>query len=477
MPSLRPSTACWLALLAAGCGVEVQGAEQRGTVDWPSFRGPFAQGVSEGFATATEWDLASGHNVLWRVPLAGLAHSSPVVFGDSIFLTTAISADEAVFAAEKEQVDGRSYGWIRDLPQEGSHRFELACLDKHSGATLWSRTAFEGVPFSRRHPQGTHANPTPAVDAEHVVAYFGAEGLYCYDHDGNLSWQKDLGDLAAGYYVNPSIQWGIASSPVLHGGRVIVLCDVLGESASFLAAYDADTGAELWKVPRADVPTWGTPTVDVAGGRSQVIVNGYDLIGGYDLESGRSLWTMEGGGSVPIPTPVVAHDLIFVTNAGGMPGGKGAQSQRAPIFAVHAGAVGEVVPEGRYMQWATPRGGNYISSPLVYGDELYCVTGSVLTCYDAKSGLEHYRQRTGGVAEFSSSPVAADGKVYMASDVGEVHVLRAGPVYELLATNAFDEPCFASPAISEGVLYWRTTGHLVAVGAGERVAAVTPRSR
>ena len=145
-----------------------------------------------------------------------------------------------------------------------------------------------------------------------------------------------------------------------------------------------------------------------------------------------------------------------------------------PIFAVHAGASGEVVPEGRFVQWATPRGGNYISSPLVYGEELYCVTGSVLTCYDAQSGLEHYRQRTGGIAEFSSSPVAADGKVYLASDAGEVHVLRAGPAYEVLATNAFDEPCFASPAISEGVLYWRTLGHLVAVGAGERVAAATP---
>jgi len=335
----------------------------------------------------------------------------------------------------------------------------------HSGQLLWTRTAYEGAPFSKRHPNGTHANPTPAADAEHVVAYFGAEGLYCYDHEGELLWGRDLGDLVAGYYVNPSIQWGIASSPVIHAGRVIVLCDVLEDP--FLAAFDVETGDELWREPRRDVPTWCTPTIYPGEEGAQIVVNGYDTIGGYDFDTGAEIWTMVGGGAVPIPTAVAAHGLFFITSAGGMPGGRGAPAMRAPIFAVRAAEAKGVVTIDNHVAWHKPRGGNYIPSPLVYGDELYCATSSILTCYDARTGEEHYRQRVGSpLSTFSASPVAGDGKVYMTKDDGTVHVLRAGPEYEVLADNELGELCMATPAISGGVLFFRTRAHLVAIGSG-----------
>jgi outer membrane protein assembly factor BamB len=248
---------------------------------------------------------------------------------------------------------------------------------------------------------------------------------------------------------------------VIHAGRVIVLCDVLEEP--FLAAFDVRTGEPIWRTPRYDVPTWCTPTIYVGSERTQIVVNGYDHLGGYDFETGAPIWSMVGGGAVPIPTAVAAHGLFFVTSAGGMPGGRGEAAVRAPIFAIRADAQGEVT-EDNYMAWCTRRGGNYIPSPLVYGDELYCATISILTCYDARTGEERYRYRIGDpTATFAASPVAGDGKVYLTKDDGTVHVLRAGPEYEVLAENDLGETCMATPAISEGVLYFRTRGQLVAV--------------
>ena len=439
-------------------------AVEKGPQNWPSFRGEFACGTGDGYVLPTEWDVETGENIRWKTPVAGLSHSSPVLWGDRIFLTTAIGEGEPVLKTGKdEEADRRrSYGWIKSLAEEGPQRFQVLCFDRRDGRVLWTRTAHEGEPFSKRHPNGTHANPSVAADEGHLVAYFGAEGLYCYDHDGELLWELDLGDLVGGFYVTPSIQWGIASSPVIHEGRVIVLCDVLDDP--FLASFDVRTGEEIWRTERYDVPTWCTPTVYAGEERTQIVVNGYDHIGGYDFETGASIWSMIGGGAVPIPTAVAGHGLFFVTSAGGMPGGRGTPAMRAPIFAIRADAKGEVTVDN-HVEWYTSRGGNYIPSPLVYGDELYCATNSILTCYDAKTGEERYRYRIGSpTAGFSASPVAGDGKVFMTKDDGTVHVLKAGPEYEVLAVNRMEETCMATPAISGGVLYFRTRGHLVAVG-------------
>jgi len=439
---------------AAASGGEQSAADDLGedSPHWPAFRGHRARGFAEGYASATTWDLEAGENVLWKTAVPGLAHSSPIVWGDRLFVTTAVKQE----GGDTELKVGL-YGDIGSVANEGVHQFQLLCLDKNDGRLLWSRTAHEGVPAVKRHPKSSHAASTPATDGEHVVAFFASEGLYCYDIHGELLWQKDFGVLDSGFFMVPEAQWGFASSPILHGGRVIVQVDV--QEDSFLAAFDADTGEQVWRTPRSDVPTWSSPTVDVRADRSQVIVNGYKHIGGYDLGTGAELWKLEGGGDIPVPTPVVAHDLIFITNAHG---------RMAPIYAISVGASGELAgtaEDEQQMAWSTPRRGNYMQTPLVYGEYLYCCNDAgILTCYEADTGVVRYQQRLGsGGSGFSASAVATDGKLYLTSEEGEVHVVGAGPEFESLAVNEMGETCMATPAISQGVLFWRTRGHVVAV--------------
>jgi outer membrane protein assembly factor BamB len=244
---------------------------------------------------------------------------------------------------------------------------------------------------------------------------------------------------------------------VIHGDRVIVQCDVQGES--FVAAYDIADGSELWRTVRDEVPTWSTPTVDVAE-RGQVIVNGWKHIGGYDLETGKELWRLQGGGDIPVPTPVLAHGLIFITNAHG---------RMAPIYAIDVSAEGDLGDgsDSRYVSWSKGRLGNYMQTPIVYGRHLYCCRDNgILACYEAMSGEEHYRERLGpgGQSGFTASAVAGDGKIYVTSEEGEIHVVKAGKAFEVLAVNEMGETCMATPAISEGTIFFRTRNHLVAVG-------------
>ncbi len=427
-----------------------------GDENWPSFRGPHATGVAEGPSTAVEWDVERGENVVWRTPLPGLAHSSPVIFGDRVFVTTAVKDGEALLA-EVGSERTANYGAVDHVPDEGVHQLQVICLDRKSGEVLWTRTSFEGELRYRRHPKSSHAASTPAVDAERVVAFFATEGMYAYDHDGELLWTRDLGEMNAGFFNMTDYEWGFASSPVLHEGRVILLCDVVADS--FLTALDAGTGEDVWRVARDDVSGWGTPTIDVREGRSQIIVNGFKHIGGYDLETGEELWKLVGGGDVPTPTPVVSDELVFITNAHG---------RMAPIYAVELDATGTVAMEGEgseHMAWSSPNRGNYMTTPIVVGDEIYfCGDGGVLACYDKTTGEEHYRERlNAGRSGFSSSPVTAGGLIYFTSEDGEVHVLIAGTVFDVLHVNDMGEVCMATPAISKGVIYWRTRGHLVAI--------------
>ncbi|MCZ6597078.1 MAG: PQQ-binding-like beta-propeller repeat protein, partial [Planctomycetota bacterium] len=418
----------WLVLLAPVFAAQ----EDEEVARWPSFRGERARGVVEGHATPKLWNVPSGRNVAWRTPIPGLAHSSPVIWGDRLFVTTAMK-DEG--EAELSSLYGSpGYGAGKSVEDEGAHAFKLYCLDKQTGAILWERTAHTGVPQVKRHPKSSHANPTPACDAERVVAFFGSEGLYCYDHEGELLWKRDFGVLDVGAPRMPDpepYQWGFASSPVLHDGRVIVQCDVQGQS--FLTVLDAENGKEIWRVDRDEDPSWCTPTVLDAGadGKPQIICNGYKHIGGYDLDTGREVWKLVGGGDVPVPTPVVADDLIFITSAHG---------PMRPIHAIRTTAKGTLsmnAAEDEHMEWNHKRRGIYMQTPLCYDGLLYlCSDGGVLGCYDALSGREVYRERLGsGKSGFSGSGVAADGKLYFSGESGEIFVIRAGPEFELLAIN------------------------------------------
>ncbi|MCH7824741.1 MAG: PQQ-binding-like beta-propeller repeat protein [Acidobacteria bacterium] len=430
--------------------------QQGAGINWPAFRGPGSSGIAEGFATATTWNAETGDNVLWSAPIPGLSHSSPVVWGDRVFVTTAISSSN-------NSLRVGLYGDITPVRDNSEHTWKIYALDKRSGAIVWERTVHTGVPAVMRHPKSTHASATMTTDGTHLIAYFGSEGLYAYDMDGELLWRKDLGVLDAGFYVVPEAQWGVASSPIIYDGKVILQADV--QENSFIAAFNLSDGAEIWRTGRDDVPTWGTPNVYLSGDRAQIVVNGYRHIGAYDPDSGTEIWKMRGGGDIPVPTPIFAHGLIFITNAHG-PG--------SPIYAIRPDSTGDIsLGEGEdaneHVVWSVPRGGSYMVTPMVYGDYLYNLRNNgALSVFNARTGERMYQARLGAGGGFSASPVAADGKVYFTGEDGDIFVLEAGPEFELLATNQMGEVCMATPAISEGMLLFRTQGHVVAVAAPAR---------
>ncbi len=455
---VRVTIVVQLALTIAALMASAAPARRSG-VDWPQFRGPNASGLAEGYPTPTTWEVEAKHNLLWKTPIPGLGHSSPTIWGDRLFVTTAISGN-----AQAELKVGL-YGDVTPVNDDTVHRWLALCLDKKTGRIVWQQTAHSGVPRIKRHTKATHANSTMATDGRHVVAFLGSEGLFCYDFAGKLLWKKDFGPLDAGWYFMPGAQWGFGSSPVIHNGVVFIQCDV--QKGSFVAALDVKDGRELWRTPRNEVPTWGTPTVLGSGESAQVVVNGYKHIGAYHARTGAELWKLKGGGDIPVPTPVAGHGLVFITNAHGL---------MAPIYAIKTTATGDISlkPEetrNDHIAWMTPRDGGYMQTPLVVGDYLYvCRDNGVLSCYNAKTGERLYQERLSpGRTGYTASGVAAlagpaDGKLYYTSEVGEVHVLRAGPRFEILATNQLGEVCLTTPAISEGKLFFRTQRHVVAIG-------------
>lgn len=426
-------------------------------VQWPGFRGTAADGVVVGkFATSWNADSNSGplRNIRFKVPVPGLAHSSPIVWGDRLFLTSAVSANGDA------PLKVGLYGAGDPADDNGLQNWLVLCLDKRTGKLLWQQTAQAATPKTKRHTKATHANSTPVTDGKRLIAYFGSQGIYAYSLDGKLLWSKDLGafDIGPQGY---DLQWGTASSPVLYQDKVLVQCDQ--KKGSFLVALDAATGRELWRAHRDGVShqSWSTPAVLAADGRTQVVTNGWPYIASYDLTTGKELWRLKSLGDIVVPTPILAHGLIFITNAHG---------GQAPLYAVKPGATGDITPaaEARSsagVAWMEPRNGAYMQTPLVLDGLLYsCSDRGVLKVYEARTGALRYTQRLGeGTTGFTSSPVAAGGHVYFASEEGEVYVLKPGATFELKAKNLLGEVAMATPAISDGVLYYRTRGHLVAI--------------
>jgi outer membrane protein assembly factor BamB len=423
--------------------------------NWPSFRGPNASGVADGKSVPIAWDAEKNQNILWKTPIPGLAHSSPVVWGARVFVTTAVSSDpKSVFRPGL-------YGDVDSAADVSKHSWHVYCLDKATGKIVWDRVANEGAPRTKRHIKSSYASPTPATDGQHVVAFFGSEGLYCYDMAGKLLWKLDLGVLDSGWFYDPDYQWGMASSPVIYRNMVILQCDV--QKDSFIAAFDINSGKRLWQTSRDEIPSWGSPTVYEGKSRTEVITNATRAVRGYDVMTGRELWKLTGNPEVTATTPVVANDLIYICN-----GYRPVQ----PIFAIKIGANGDIsLKDGKetndYVAWSKQRGGTYMPTPVVYGDYLYTLANQgVLTCYDAKSGERKYQKRLGEKGgSYSASPIAGDGKLYLASEDGQVLVVKAGPEYELLATNEMGEVMMATPAISDGVVIIRGQHSVFAIGA------------
>jgi outer membrane protein assembly factor BamB len=328
----------------------------------------------------------------------------------------------------------------------------LLALDLDSGDVLWQREVHKGIPIIKRHTKSTHANATPATDGEHLAVMLGSEGLFVYDLDGNLLWKKDLGTLDSGFYQATTAQWGWASSPLVHDGRVIIQADVQGDS--FLAAFDIETGDEIWRTAREEVPTWSTPTLAPSGDGFQIVVNGWKHIGSYDFESGRELWKMAGGGDIPVPTPVLSGDLVVITSAHGT---------ERPIYAIRLDADGDI-KDTEYVAWQHERAGNYMQTPIVVnGIGYFCLDSGILTAYEMKSGDLLYKQRLGsGKSGFSGSAVADSDKLFFTSEDGDTYVIATGREYRELAVNELGETFMSTPAITGNTLLMRGRSHLFA---------------
>ena len=431
--------------------------------NWPSFRGANASGVAEGKTTPTSWDATKGTNVLWKTPIPGLAHASPVVWGDQVFVTTAVSSKGG------EYFRHGLYGDVDSDKDTSPHSWHVYALDKRTGKIIWDRVAHEGVPKIKRHIKSTHASSTPATDGRYVVAFFGSEGLYCYDLKGKLIWKKDLGLLDSGWFYDPDYQWGTASSPIIYKNMVIVQCDV--QKNSFIAAYDLKDGKQLWMTPREEIPSWGTPTIYEGPTRAELITNATRAVRAYDPMTGKELWRLVGNPEVTATTPITGHGLIFICNS---------YRPNQPIYAIRAGATGDISlkpneTSNQHVAWSMQRGGTYMPSPLIYGDYLYtCANQGVMACYNPKTGERLYQQRIGDKGgSYSASPVAADGKIYLSSEDGEIFVVKAGPKYELLATNQMGEVLMATPAISDGIIFVRGRNNVFAIA--DRAASTSAK--
>ena len=355
------------------------------------------------------------------------------------------------------------YGEGESVVEKEPHQWRLLALDKANGNIVWDTLAFEGIPRVQRHPKSSHCNSTPATDGKRIVTIMGSEGMFCFEMDGKLAWKKDLGPMDSGYYDLPSLQWGFASSPLIHEGKVIVLCDV--QKDSFLATFDLADGKELWRTPRKDVPTWGTPTVITSKGRTQIVVNGWHHTGGYDFATGKELWKLDGGGDIPVPTPVTAHGFVYLTSAHG---------KFRPMRAIRLDAEGDITPPdpgatNAAIAWAHARKGNYMQTPIVVGDLVFgCTDSGILSCFDAKTGKEQYAERLSKGGEgFTASPISDGKNLYFPNEQGKVFVIPATEKFTVKTTNEMGETCMATPAISNGTLFFRTRGKLVAVGAKE----------
>jgi outer membrane protein assembly factor BamB len=420
---------------------------------WPAFRGYLSSGVLDNANLPDLFDIDKMANIRWKVEIPGLGLSSPVIWENKLFITTAISQ------ADRDGFRTGIYGDIAPVRDSSVHEWKVYCIDKNTGAMIWDKTSYKGIPKMKRHPKSTHANTSVATDGKYVVAFFGSEGLFCYDMSGNLQWKKNFGLLKSVFYMVKSAEWEFASSPIIYKGVLIIQCDVLENS--FVAAYDVKTGKQLWKTMRNEYPGWCTPNIYTNGGKAYVALNGYKQRAGYDFETGKEIWNMSGGGDIQIPTPIVDNDMIYFNSAHG---------QSSPIIAVKTNAVGDITlksneTSNEYIKWSLPRGGSYMHTMLLYRNHLYNVNwnGSVI-CLDPLTGKEIYNAKLGKTKSFIASPVASDGKIYILDEEGTVYILQDGDSFKLLAEIPLKDVCLTAPAITDGMIIFRTQKYLIAAG-------------
>ncbi|HKY03417.1 MAG TPA: PQQ-binding-like beta-propeller repeat protein [Blastocatellia bacterium] len=411
---------------------------------WPQFRGPLSTGVADDARLPDTWSKTE--NVAWSTDIPGTGWSSPVVWGDNIFVTTVISKE-----AKEAPKKGLYFGGERKAAVD-EHRWVVYCVDWKTGKIRWEREVHKGAPAHSRHLKNSYASETPVTDGERVYAYFGNIGLFCFDMSGKPLWSKKWGAFDTRY------GWGTAASPVLHKNRIYVVND--NEQESFIIALDKKTGDQVWRVKREEGSNWATPYVWENPLRTEIVTPGTRRVRSYDLD-GKLLWELSGMSSIAIPTPFSQFGLVYVTS--GYVG-----DQHRPVYAIRAGASGDIsLKEGetsnKHIAWYQPQAGPYNPSPIVYGDYYYTLLDrGFITCHDAKTGREVYpKQRMeAGAGAFTSSPWAYNGKIFCLSEDGDTFVIQAGPEYKLVGKNSLEEMCMATPAIARGSLIIRTASKL-----------------
>jgi outer membrane protein assembly factor BamB len=400
---------------------------------WPQWRGPLGDGNAPHAQPPIEW--SETQHVKWKAPVPGSGSSTPVVWGDRIFLLTAIPAGENTAASATS-----------DAPT-GAQKFTVLCLNRTNGAILWQKVVREEVPHEAHHKDHGYASATPVTDGTHVYAYFGSRGLYCLDFDGNVKWERDFGDMKT------RNSFGEGSSPALSGDAVIVSWDHEGED--FIAALDKKTGQDLWRKQRDEATNWTTPYVLEHEGVAQVVVNGTGRVRSYSVKDGSVLWEAGGQTTNAIPTPVSAHGMLFA-----MSGFRG-----SALHAIRLGAKGDLTGS-EAIAWSFNKGTPYVPSPLICGDELYFLGGNnaLLSIFDARTGTRHVEaERLTGIMGVYASPVAAAGRIYLAGRDGGTLVLKAGKSVQVLATNRLEDRFDASPALVGKELFLRGQQHLYCI--------------
>ena len=416
--------------------------------NWPQWRGPDGQGISVETGLPTEWSAT--RNVKWKTPIAGRGHSSPIVWGKKIFLTTAL--DGQVIPGRTAGVthklsDGTDFVHPDAVGANLNHTFKVICIDRGTGKILWERVAYEGPVKDSRHKVASFASSTPATDGKLVFAFFGSEGQYAYDYSGKLVWKRYLGTIGTA-----SVGYGV--SPILYESLVIMLCDDSG-GHSFIAAFDKKTGKEAWRVARQVDITWSTPVLVHTGKRTELVTAAAEAIISYDPATGKELWRHKGLESNAVPTPVVSKDLVVLTSG----------SPLKIALALRAGGSGDVTGTASLL-WSYNKGTAYVPSPILYGEYVYLMTGNgSISCLDAQTGkVEYEGARVPKATMFLASPVAFEGKILLTSEEGDTFILKAGPKHEVLRTNSLGEPVYASPAIADGRIFMRGEHNLYAIG-------------
>lgn len=434
-------------LALIGLGAQFVGAKPaKSLTNWAQWRGPDSQGISHETNLPTAW--SSTKNIKWKTALPGKGHSSPIVWGDKIFLTTSLEGEAIAGAKQPKHIlGGEEYQHPDSTADNLHHTLKVLCLDRRSGKLLWERTAYAGRVYDGRHRKATYANSTPVTDGRYVYVWFGSEGMYCYDFNGKQVWKTSLGGIA-------TIGLGVASSPVLYERLVILQCDEDAGEKSFIAALDQATGKVVWRTPRKIEASWTTPVIVRTPTRVELIASGNENIVAYDPLTGKELWRTLGTGGYTVPTPLVGQGIVLVSAAHPV--------KRA--LAIRPGGTGDVTET--HIAWRHEKGTGYTPSSILYGDYVYLMTDrGLVTCLEAKTGKVIYEgARVPKPATFSASPVAFDGKILLTSEDGDTFVLKAGPQHEVLATNALEEPVYASPAIAGGNLFIRSAQHLYCIG-------------